>query len=122
MARVFNVFGPGCDEYLIDRIRTVRGPVWDTERFGRDYLHVRDVAQALGALVTSAPSGFGLWNVVSGIPTSNRTLLQAVPHPVRDEISAEYPFKPSWSVADIGRLVQLTGFAPSITATEYLQA
>lgn len=121
VARVFNVFGPGCDRYLIESAVQGKGYVWDTVLFARDYLHVDDIARAVGNLLKEAPIGFGIWNVGSGKPTTNAEILSLLPAPVAQAVSRPYSGHTSWSEADISKLRELTGFAPKVEMRAYLQ-
>lgn len=80
-ARIFHLFGPGEQpSRLVPSIaaalkRGERAEVTAGEQV-RDYLHVRDVAEALVALL--APGANGAYNVCSGKPEPLRTWISAI--------------------------------------------
>lgn len=121
-ARVFNVFGPGCDAYLINRAAKGIGPIWNSGEFARDYLHVDDIAKALGLLLQHAPSGFGIWNVASGVATTNAEIVAALPPKIAVSVAQPYDSATSWSQADSSKLHATTGFVPYYQPITYLCA
>lgn len=77
--RVFNVFGPGCDQSLINKLRGGQVPALSMSAgFVRDYVHVDDVARAL-LLACIGDSAAGTMNVATGEPVDNLMLAAAVP-------------------------------------------
>lgn len=121
VARVFNVFGPGCDTYLINRAAKGIGPIWNSGEFARDYLHVDDIAKALGLLLQHAPSGFGVWNVASGIATTNAEIVAELPPKIAVSVAQPYDGATSWSQADSAKLRETTGFIPYYQPIAYLR-
>lgn len=114
--RIFNVYGPGFDSSLVNRLAIGEGDpphVHDTEHFVRDYIHASDVGQAfVSALETREPES-GALNVGTGIGTSNRTLLQL---PIgSDYIASRQPVDASFSIADIAHIQNSWGFEPQVT-------
>ena len=114
--RTFNVHGPGFENSLVNRLRASSDadPVvlHGLDRFVRDYIHVDDVVTAIILSLTAQVEGaFTAVNIGSGIPTTNRELLEALardrPVPVR--IAADVV---SYSCADITLARRLLGFAP----------
>lgn len=80
-ARIFHLFGPG--EPAARLVPAIAAALRRGERVEvtagdqvRDYLHVRDVATGLAALL--APGASGAYNVCSGNPAPLRTLLSAL--------------------------------------------
>lgn len=82
-ARIFNVYGPGMQSSLVERLRhlrddadnldlELRGP----DNFVRDYIAVHDVAAALLLAAMARTTGFLPINIATGIPTSNRRLAE----------------------------------------------
>lgn len=120
VARVFNVFGPGCERFLVDRAREGLGPIWNTPEFARDYLHVDDIASAIRMLIESAADGYNIWNVGSGTATSNAEILSLLPPDQRDALAAAFTGAMSWSQANIGRIREMCGFEPTWTVARYL--
>lgn len=102
--RVFNVYGPEMPDSLVERLQnaTVDAPVKlnGLDGFVRDYVHVDDVARALLASADSTAAGFRVLNVGSGIPRSNRDLLDSFPDEVRAAVSVGDEIE-SYSCADI---------------------
>jgi nucleoside-diphosphate-sugar epimerase len=122
VARTFNVVGPG-------QRRDAPIPAWagqlaagaTTLRTGnlevvRDFLDVRDVADALLDLVASDFSG--VVNVGSGVPVKLRAVVDELIARSGAEVAVEQDpalFRaqdPPYVVADIARLRRVTGFAP----------
>lgn len=81
--RVFNVYGPGFERSLVNRLlgSSEQSPVTldGLDQFVRDYVHVNDVVSAIMASLTAAvPARFTPMNVGSGVPTSNRRLVDVL--------------------------------------------
>lgn len=75
--RIFNVFGDGCRNSLINRLIAGQVPrLLMSPGFIRDYVHVDDVARAILA-AAGATHVTGAINVASGVPTSNMALAAA---------------------------------------------
>lgn len=78
-ARIFNVFGPGCRDSLLNAL--VEGPppvLAVTPHFVRDYVHVDDVASAL-LLAAQRDDVIGAVNIGSGRGVDNSQLAAACP-------------------------------------------
>ena len=76
-ARIFNVYGPGCRNSLINKLRGPEKPALVLGgRFIRDYVHVDDVADAL--LAACSAELVGVVNVASGHGVDNRALASVV--------------------------------------------
>lgn len=115
--RIFNLFGDEFEESLIWRLLhssaeqpvALRGP----DNFVRDYVHVGDVADAITASLRVELSGnHETINVGSGVPLSNRDLLDLL----GDRCELHYRVvdgQRSYSCADITRARQLLGFTPT---------
>lgn len=113
--RIFNVYGPGLDASLVNRVQrrspgdpiVLAGP----DDFVRDYVHVADVADAMLAAVADLAPGMSVVNVGSGEPTSNRRIIELFG--LRPEADFRLdPGRPSHSVADISEARRLLDFAP----------
>ena len=80
--RVFNVYGPGFPESLVNRLLATSGAksiqLMGLDGFVRDYVHIDDVARAIALAAQSRSSGFRVFNVGSGIPRSNRNLVESL--------------------------------------------
>ena len=116
--RLFNVFGPGLDDSLVARLErsTVDEParLRTLDDFVRDYVHSDDVARAVeAAIVRPLPERHTVLNVGSGVPTSNRAVLEAVSarQPVHWQLVAG---PPSYSVADMSLAGSVLGFVPPV--------
>lgn len=132
VARVFSAYGPGLRRQILwDLLHRLRGagPVVlrGTGSESRDFLHVRDIAEALALLMEEcrfAQAGTLLVrNVGSGQETSIRELGEMVMHAMDQPLDrlvfdgeADRGAPSNWR-ADIGRLEAL-GFAPSIALEE----
>ncbi len=113
--RIFNVYGPELPDSLITRLQnaTEEAPVRlnGVDGFVRDYVHVDDVARALLAAAGSAHSGFRVLNVGSGIPRSNRDLLEALTVPASAVVIG--PEVDSYSCADITEIQRELSWRPT---------
>lgn len=102
--RVFNVYGPEMPDSLVRRLqvatRDAPARLAGLDAFVRDYVHVDDVARAVFSAASSAASGFRVLNVGTGIPRSNRELLDSFPEPLRAAVVIG-PEVESYSCADI---------------------
>jgi len=109
--RIFNIYGDGFADSLINRLQnasasapvTLRGP----ENFIRDYIHVEDVAIAcIAACKAPMSSGTTVINVGSGVATSNADLISAIDASLRVHVTVE-PGSPSHSQADVSRMREI---------------
>ncbi len=123
--RIFNVYGAGFDDSLVNRLREARSeePVvlFGTGEFVRDYVHVSDVVDAIVECLTiPLPEAHTVINVGSGVPTSTRDLIECLEtaHPLhfREETGSR-----SYSCADISRARSLFGFSPRGLAEAHSQ-
>lgn len=115
--RVFNVYGPGFERSLVNRLlgSTAQSPVTlnGLDEFVRDYVHVNDVVSAIIASLTAAlPSPFTAINVGSGVPTSNRRLVDVLStrHDVHWTLGAPVH---SYSCAAVDRCRELLQVSPA---------
>ncbi|MFM6973840.1 MAG: NAD-dependent epimerase/dehydratase family protein, partial [Agromyces sp.] len=65
--RVFNVYGPDCDESLINGLISGSARIWNSPDFIRDYVHVDDVANILIELTAHADTLPEVINLGTGI-------------------------------------------------------
>ncbi len=93
----------------------------------RDYIHVEDVASGLQAALDHGEIG-GLYNLGSGVGTSNLELLQALEPlaaaeglPVQRHHLEERRFDVSANVLDAGRLRAVSGWQPRVALSEGLR-
>lgn len=103
--RVFNIFGPGMRDSLVNRLLSGGDePVAlnGLDGFVRDYVHVDDVARAVLAAVESSTNGMRVLNIGSGIARSNRDLLATLPADRLAPVTIG-PEVDSYSCADITR-------------------
>lgn len=85
-ARIFNPIGTGMSERfllssLLKQVKEIQSGKRTTIELGRidsyrDYIHVEDVATALGMIATADQLDFDVYNVGSGVATSNLELVQ----------------------------------------------
>jgi UDP-glucose 4-epimerase len=124
--RIFNVYGPGFDDSLVNRLRrsspvapvTIRG----LDQFVRDYVHSADVAAALVAAAAGASSHrFRIVNIGSGEPTSNRELIEIVGEDGKPAVTIE-DGPPSYSCADISVARREFGFSPRRLTADVVRA
>ncbi len=113
--RVFNVYGPEMPDSLVTRLQTAStdAPAHLTglDGFVRDYVHVDDVARAILSAAESDSVGFRVLNVGSGIPRSNRDLLESLPHVLREAVVIGSEVD-SYSCADITAISSDLGWSP----------
>lgn len=119
--RIFNVFGPGFDASLVERLRssTPSRPVElrAIDDFVRDYVHVDDVVDAITrALSVELTASISIINVGSGIGVTSRQLADSLSR-VSPVFYSEKTGRPSSSVADIRSARRLLGFRPRSSGT-----
>jgi UDP-glucose 4-epimerase len=91
-ARLFNVYGPDeTNEHLIPAVLTQVRAGDRTIELGnltpkRDFVHVTDVARALGTLLTGSESGYATYNVGTGSPHSVREVVERTAEALGEEI------------------------------------
>lgn len=112
--RIFNVYGPGFSNSLINRLVLGANPVvYDTEFYVRDYIHVSDVARAfrhsIDAWTAVDPA---ILNVGTGRGTSNRTLLAMLPGAPHRFV--ENQDLHSFSIADVSRIRAMWQFEAEV--------
>jgi UDP-glucose 4-epimerase len=116
--RIFNMFGDDFEDSLVWRLLhsskdhpvALRG----FDGFVRDYVHVDDVATAvIAAIRRPGAGGYDVVNIGSGMPLSNRSLVERLSGAHELHFTVE-DGQPSYSAADITRARSLLGFAPSI--------
>jgi UDP-glucose 4-epimerase len=116
--RIFNIYGPEMPDSLVARLQaaTPEAPAFlsGLDSFVRDYVHVDDVARAFLAAAASNADGFRVLNVGSGIPRSNRDLLDALPEERRSSVIVR-PDVESYSCADITAIKRELGWQPTLT-------
>jgi len=81
--RIFNGFGGASSSSLVTRLaESTEGdpvPIWGLDSFVRDYIHIDDVVQALlCSLSAELPARDTVFNIGTGIPTSNRLLIETL--------------------------------------------
>lgn len=114
--RIFNVYGPGFSNSLVNRLVAVGGPppsVHRTENFVRDYIHAVDVARAFGIAVDAPSFDSTILNLGTGLGTSNRSLLDLCPNAAYSD-SGNFEGS-SVSIADISLLQSLWRFEPRVS-------
>jgi nucleoside-diphosphate-sugar epimerase len=113
--RIFNVFGPGFADSLVNRLlaSTPDAPVtlFGLDQFVRDYSQVDAIIEGLHAALDAPLDGHSTINLASGTPTSNRMLVEKLAergplhYTVRDD-------PPSYSCADITVARRILGYTP----------
>jgi nucleoside-diphosphate-sugar epimerase len=115
--RVFNIYGPEMPDSLVARLQaaTLDAParLSGLDPFVRDYVHVDDVARAFLAAAGSTATGFRILNVGSGIPRSNRDLLDALPEARRSLVVVGRDIE-SYSCADITAIARELEWRPTV--------
>ena len=130
-ARLFNVYGPGETNPhvlpdILDCIAESRGLSLGNVDPKRDFIYVKDVADALWALAEICTQGTEV-NVATGQEYSVRELVDCIAELIGRELKiTQDPSKFRKSermhlVGDIGRLQQLTGWAPRYSLREGLR-
>lgn len=81
--RIFNIYGPRFENSLVTRLlrSSAEGPVplRDLDGFVRDYIHASDVVAAILASVRAPRAeDVSIYNIGSGVATSNRRLVQTL--------------------------------------------
>lgn len=113
--RIFNLYGPGFDSSLIQRVRfrsaaeklTLAG----LDNFVRDYVEVADVVAAIKTALHVDPPASGVVNIGSGVPTSNRRIVELFGLRLGEDFEV-HPGAASYSVANISRARRLLAFSP----------
>ncbi|MCU1422417.1 MAG: hypothetical protein JWN36_2068 [Microbacteriaceae bacterium] len=117
--RIFNVYGPGFDQSLVNRLVLGDDPppvVDDTEEFVRDYIHSSDVARAVALAMDAEAAGSIVVNVGTGVGTSNSALIALCPSAAR--VPSERPMPPSFSIADVSLIRSLWGFEAQVSVAD----
>ncbi|MEO8261274.1 MAG: NAD(P)-dependent oxidoreductase [Pseudolysinimonas sp.] len=113
--RIFNVFGPAFDDSLVNRLLESRPdhPVdlIGLDQFVRDYSSVDSVVDGVYAALDAPLQGHPTVNLGSGIPTSNRQLVDTLAKRRRLYYSV-IDGPPSYSCAEIGLARTILGFVP----------
>lgn len=113
--RIFNVWGPDLTNSLVNRLASAHSRpqvvLSGLDDFVRDYVHVRDVATVFALASDSSTALPAALNVGTGIPVSNRRLIEILGIDAA-EIRVEERQSPSYSVADITRLNAAFTFRP----------
>jgi UDP-glucose 4-epimerase len=95
IARIFSAYGPGlrrqvlwdiCQKALTQTELKLRG----TGQESRDFIHVRDIAQALFLLANRAPFESEVYNLASGVETSIHTLASQILRELDLDIPLEF--------------------------------
>lgn len=113
--RIFNLYGPGFDSSLIQRVRNrqvkERLTLASLDDFVRDYVEVADVVALIESALRLNAVASGVVNVGSGVPTSNRRIVELF-RLRRGEDFEVVRGAPSYSVADISRARRMFAFSP----------
>lgn len=114
--RIFNVFGPGFDSSLVERLRrsspALPVELWAMDEFVRDYVHVDDVVDAIIlSMSAELQLPFTAINIGSGVGLSSRQLVRSL-SAASPVFYAAKTGRPSSSVANIRSARELLGFEP----------
>jgi UDP-glucose 4-epimerase len=117
--RIFNVFGEGCHQSLINKLMERRRPLLAVSGYYvRDYVHVDEVADALLA-ACAAPDVTGVVNVATGVATDNLMLAGAV---LPDAFEALDESLVSYNVGDPSQIMSSLAWKPTRSAIAELRA
>lgn len=135
-ARIFNPIGTGMPQRqllprLIEQVREVKAGDRDSIEVSRldsqrDYIDVKDVAEAIDLLVTREPKE-AVYNIGSGVSTTNQTLVDAILKysglQGSVEVTQTSPDKEPYfaSRADISRLQNEFGWKPTNTIDDVVK-
>jgi UDP-glucose 4-epimerase len=95
IVRIFSAYGPGlrrqvlwdiCQKALTQPVLKLRG----TGQESRDFIHVRDIAQALFLLANRAPFEAEVYNLASGVETTIQTLASQILYELDLNIPLEF--------------------------------
>lgn len=115
--RIFNVFGPGFSDSLVNRLIEGEEPplVLRSAAFVRDYIYSSDVAWIVARALTRGSHPSSVLNVGTGIGTSNLDLIEAA-DPARYRIDQREVV--SVSIADTTLLREALAFQPRVTVQD----
>lgn len=133
--RYFNVFGPrqdaaspysGVISIFVDCLRTGRAPtIFGDGEQTRDFVYVGDVVDANLRAMFSDYSGFRVFNVAGGHPTSLNDLFRELQKLTGTSVTPTYaPSRAGdirHSLADISLIQRELGYAPAFTLSEGLR-
>jgi UDP-glucose 4-epimerase len=122
--RVFSTYGPGDAAnwfipYVIQEFLAGRAPKLTKCEQLWDYLHVEDAARAVIAVAQAKASG--VFNLGSGSTHPLKTYIETIREILRTDLIPEYgaiPYRPDQVMhleADINRLIEQTGWRPSVS-------
>lgn len=117
--RIFNVFGNGCDDSLVNKLAVGSRPrLLATKNFVRDYVDVDEVA---GAFLAAAdrPDVQGAVNVARGVAVDNLQLAAAAGDEAFDSVDPADLW--TYSVADVSRAHVDLGWTAHIDPLSVLQ-
>lgn len=122
--RIFNVYGPGFSNSLVNRLAIPTATEATTTvtmdaRFVRDYIHVEDVARAFAAAISAGKLAPHVANVGTGIGTSNLELVALLPDAQFERAPARE--HGSWSIADPTVARRALGLSPEIALATALR-
>lgn len=126
-ARVFSAYGIGLRRQLLWDVceKARRADVVELSGTGdetRDFVHCRDVAQAVRLIAQDAPMDAEVYNVASGTATTIRELAETLVHALKPDAAVRFsgeqrPGDPLYWQADIAALSGL-GFTPTVVLRE----
>lgn len=131
VTRIFSAYGPGLRRQVLwdiccKALTSSKLNLHGTGEEGRDFIHTRDIAEAMFVLADKAPAKGEVYNLASGNETSIRVLTEkllqhlGVDIPVRFDGRNPVGMPLNWR-ADTSR-IQALGFKPAIDLDEGLAA
>lgn len=110
--RIFNAYGPGLSNSLVNRI--VDGEslkiIWN-ENYTRDYINLADISEIIQLLLQIEVDS-GPINIANGIGWNNIKLVDSLRKQMELKFQKEASEVYSYSVADVSKLKQITGYNP----------
>jgi len=134
--RLFNVYGPGqpMNDYsgvitkFIERIRDGKAPIiYGTGGQSRDFIHIKDVANAIELAVEKKGIAGETFNIASGEPVTIGRLAEMMlaisgKENLKPTHAAARPADIMHSYADISKAKNILGFTPSISLEDGLKS
>ena len=105
--------------------RNLSLPIFEDGLESRDFVHVDDIARAVAAAIDAPLSGYNVFNVGSGVPTSVIELAQKLAERLgyqgAPEVTAQYRLGDiRHCYADMTRIAEVLNFRPTVSVDEGL--
>lgn len=124
--RIFNIYGPGFDNSLINRIKraTAEGSeieLIDPKNYHRDYIHVDDVVRGFElAIESKGNESYIVYNLASGVGRNIKEIMEKVTKTQVKFNTIKQENIPKFSCADIGKIERKLKFKVTNTFNNYL--